>query len=131
MSIISFPKPSQHPMEDESVDVQVWKGRHRCTSNEAIIIPQAGAILAIRGSKPANKADGPSFLMIFRMSGIVCDAAFIEAGVEFITDACLLVLSTSKGEVTSAALIPLVAPHINAIHAPLCPRRWKKLFQLS
>lgn len=95
------------------------------------MIPQAGAILAIRGNKPANKAEGPSVLMIWRTSGIVLVAALIDAGVELITDACLLVFKTSKGDVTNAALVPLTAPHMNAINAPLCPRRWKKLFQPS
>jgi hypothetical protein len=95
------------------------------------MIPQAGAIFAVRGKIPANNADVPSVRTIFASNGKLAVEVRIEAAVEVITRACLLVLSTSKGDVINAALVPLTAPLMNATHAPLFPRRSSTFFQLS
>jgi hypothetical protein len=95
------------------------------------MIPHAGAIFAVRGKIPANKADIPSVRTIFANNGKVPVDARIEPAVELMTNACRLVLSTSNGEVINAALVPLTAPLIKANHAPLLPRCSKYFFQLS
>jgi hypothetical protein len=101
------------------------------TSKHDIMIPQAGAIFAVLGSIPANNADTPSVRTIFANSGKLAVEVRTEAAVEVITRACRLVLSTSKGDVINAAVVPLTAPLINATHAPLLPRRSSTFFQLS
>jgi len=87
------------------------------------MIPQAGAIFAVRGKIPANSADAPSVLTILANSGKLAVEFRTEAAVELMTNACRLVLSTSKGDVINAALVPLTAPLTNATHAPRLPRR--------
>jgi hypothetical protein len=102
--------------------------RARRTSKHAIIIPQAGAILTIRGNIPANKAEAPSVRTIRSRKGKLDDMWEPE---DDITIACRLVLRTSKGEVISAAVVPLTAPLINATQAPSRPRWAKAFFQDS
>jgi hypothetical protein len=101
------------------------------TSKDAIMIPQAGAIFAIRGPIPANKADAPSVLMILASSGKLAAEVRAEITVGLMSNACRLVLSTSKGDVINAAVVPLTAPLINATHAPRLPCLSKTFFQPS
>jgi len=85
-------------------------------SKEAIMIPQAGAILAMRGMIPAKNADGPSVLKIRKRIGkVLGEMLWVD---EDIIRACCRVLRTSNGDVISAAEVPLIAPLTKATHAP-------------
>ena len=88
------------------------------TSKQAIMIPHAGAIFVIRGTMPAYSVEIPSVRTISKSKGIDEDA-LLEADMSI---ACLRVLRTSNGEVSSAAVVPLIAPLANATPAPWCPR---------
>lgn len=93
------------------------------------MIPQAGAILAMRGIIPAKNADGPSVRKIRRRRGKVLEETF---WVDWdIMRACRRVLSTSNGEVISAAEVPLIAPLMKATHAPSWPLFLKVFFHVS
>lgn len=85
-------------------------------SKHAIMIPQAGAILAVRGHTPANNAAMPSVRTMRKQSDIVPLAW--EGIVPAMSNACLLVLRTSKGDVSREAVVPLMAPQANATYAP-------------
>ena len=91
-------------------------------------MPQAGAILAIRGLRPAKRADGPSVRMILKRSASVPEA---RPAAPDMSRACLRVLATSKGDVRRAAEVPEIAPQMKAIQAPSYPRRAKLFFQAS
>jgi hypothetical protein len=93
------------------------------------MIPQAGAILAVRGSIPAYKALMPSVCTIRQQSGIV--AVVLEGTVPAINNACRLVFRTSKGDVITDAVIPLMAPLAKVTYPPVLPRDSKYRFQLS
>lgn len=103
--------------------------RDNLTSKHAIMIPQAGAILAVRGSMPVNKALMPSVRIICTHSGIV--AVVRDDIVPDIRRACRRVFRTSKGEVNNDAVVPLITPHAKAILAPFFPWLSKYRFQLS
>lgn len=92
-------------------------------------MPQAGAILAMRGMIPAKNADGPSVLKIRRRRRKVLGEPLSVD--EDMMRACRRVLSTSNGDVISAAEVPLIAPLMKAIHAPSWPRFAKALFHFS
>lgn len=98
------------------------------TSKHAIIMPQAGAIFAIRGMVPAKRAEAPSVRIMPSRKGIE-EVTWPEEGA--IIRAWRRVLRTSKGEVMRAAEVPLTAPQIKATHAPSRPRRLNSLFQAS
>lgn len=99
------------------------------TSKHAIMMPQAGAILAVRGNIPANKALVPSVRSIRKQSGMV--AVSLGESVPDISNACRLVFRTSKGDVMRDAVVPLMAPLANATYAPDWPRDSKNRFQAS
>ena len=84
------------------------------TSKHAIMIPQAGAIFVIRGTMPAYSADMPSLRRISAVSARL-DVVVVVADISI---ACLRVLRTSKGDVNSAAVVPLRAPLAKATPAP-------------
>ena len=86
------------------------------------MIPQAGAILAIRGKFPAKSAETPSLRTTFNKRGMVPETRLFD---DDINSACRRVLSTSNGEVIKAASIPLEAPLTNATQVPEWPRRRK------
>jgi len=98
-------------------------------SKHAIMIPQAGAIFAVRGRMPANKALMPSVRIICAQSGIV--AVVRDDIVPDIRRAWRRVFRTSKGEVNNDAVVPLIAPHAKATYAPFFPLLSKYRFQLS
>ena len=86
----------------------------RRTSKQDIMMPHAGAILAIRGVSPAYRALTPSVLTMFLqspMSEVVVDD---PPAIADITIACRRVLSVSNGETTTAAVVPLRAPLMKA-----------------
>jgi hypothetical protein len=130
MSWIFFLEEFANPLDNIVSICERGKEQGR-TSKHDIIIPQAGAIFAVRGKIPANNADIPSVRTICASSGKLAVEVCIEAAVEVITNACRLVLSTSKGDVINAALVPLTAPLRNATHAPPIPRRLNTFFQPS
>ena len=98
------------------------------TSKHEIMIPQAGAILATRGVIPANNAEEPSVRMICRRRGHVLETWWFAA---VITRACRRVLRTSKGDVISAAEVPLMAPLIKATQVPSWPYLENVRFHVS
>jgi hypothetical protein len=87
------------------------------TSKQAIIIPHAGAIFVIRGTSPAYSAETPSLRTISFKTVKVPAAPEPPIALDIRSD-CFRVLSTSKGEVKSAAKVPLVAPLANDTPAP-------------
>lgn len=94
------------------------------------MIPQAGAIFAIRGVIPTKRADTPSARMMCHTS----DTDAVDRGLLVVADinnAWRRVLRTSKGYVTSAAVVPLTAPLTKATHAPRRPRRSNAPLKLS
>jgi len=93
------------------------------------MMPQAGAILAVRGRTPANKALVPSVRIIRKHRGIV--AVPPEGSVPDISNACRLVFKTSKGDVRRDAVVPLMAPLANATFAPVFPCDSKCRLQAS
>jgi hypothetical protein len=98
------------------------------TSKHEIIIPHAGAILAMRGNIPANRVAGPSVRNI-RSNSVVVDVIFAVDG--DMRRAWRLVLRTSNGDVARAAVVPLMEPLMKATHAPENPC-WRNIFlQLS
>jgi hypothetical protein len=98
------------------------------TSKQDIIRPQAGAILMMRGVMPAYKAAGPSVLTTCNRRGIVLGMA---AFVGDMRRAWRRVLSTSNGDVSSAADVPLIAPLKKVTGTPSYPLRIRFLFQAS
>jgi len=104
------------------------KVRSWLTSKDAIIIPHAGAILAIRGKMPANNADGPSLRITRIRRGRVPEMWAFDADMR---RACRRVFSTSNGDVNRAAEIPLIAPLTKATDVPSWPRLAKDFFQVS
>lgn len=99
----------------------------KLTSKQAIMIPHAGAIFTVRGSAPAYSAAIPSVLTICIMSGNV----ELDPGAPDIDTACLRVLSTSNGDVSRAAVVPLITPLANATCGPLRPSRANIFFHVS
>ena len=61
----NFPTPC-----DGEVNRDKKRKREELTSYDAIMIPQAGVILAIRGVSPANNVAPPSVRRIFNIKGI-------------------------------------------------------------
>lgn len=104
------------------------EARSWLTSNDAIIIPHAGAILAIRGKMPAYNAEAPSLRITRIRRGRVFEMWVFDADMR---RACRRVFSTSNGDVNRAAEIPLIAPLTKATHVPSWPRLAKDFFQFS
>ena len=92
-------------------------GRH--TSKQAIIMPQAGAIFAIRGTTPAYKAEKPSLRTIsFKTCRLAVAPDSDPPMAPDISNACRRVFKTSNGDVRRAAAVPLRAPLTKATPAP-------------
>jgi hypothetical protein len=91
------------------------------------MIPQAGAILAMRGKMPANSAEPPSVRTIRNRKGILENGTFDDD----MTKDWRRVFKTSKGEVINAARVPLNAPLRKATEAPSCPCLAKALLHDS
>ena len=94
----------------------IFNGRH--TSKHAIIMPHAGAIFAILGITPAYNAATPSVLTISFSTAAVPAEDPDPPSAPVMSSACLRVFRTSKGEVRSAAVVPLSAPLTKATLAP-------------
>ena len=101
---------------------------HGRTSKQVIIIPHAGAILAILGTVPAKSVRAPS-VRIICMSNSAFD--ILLGCVTAMMRACRLVLRTSSGDVMRAAVVPLSDPHKNGIHWPVIPDDANLLFEYS
>ena len=89
-------------------------------SYAAIIIPQAGATLAVLGTTPANNAFHPSVLTMCVNKGIVLAGCARAAGEQVLegVKTCRLVFNTSKGEVTREAAVPDKAPEMKVMVIP-------------
>jgi hypothetical protein len=84
--------------------------------------------LAILGKRPANNAEYPSLRAIWKANGMVASTGEDD---EDIIKACRRVFRTSKGEVSSAAVIPLIAPLMKATDGPPYRRRENDRFHAS
>jgi hypothetical protein len=115
------------PAVSQSASLKKEQERTR-TSKHEIMIPQAGAIFAVRGNIPANNAPTPSIRITRNSRGILL-IVFV-AGSDM-TKLCLRVFKTSNGDVIIAAVVPLTAPLMNATQVPDRPRLAKALFPPS
>ena len=97
------------------------------TSKHEIMMPHAGAIFAIRGITPAYNAATPSVRTIsLKTAAVPAEVVAEPPSAPDMSNACLRVFSTSKGEVRSAAVVPLNAPLANATPAPSYPARFRE-----
>jgi hypothetical protein len=81
------------------------------------MMPQAGAIFAIRGVSPANSAFGPSVWMIWRISPLIPSETveLVAPSALEINAACRRVFSVSNGMVIRAAIWANQSSNVNII----------------